>query len=105
MSKLKILPLTLKKGGCLYTQISRTDKAAIYQRMNIKYPEDISYEVFKIQIINRKKVDLPELNFKMDARIYEKFPSDSDFGKNAWASYSLEWVKEKFDLLNTVFQK
>lgn len=100
MKKLKVLPITIRKNAHDYTQIKRTKDAAIYEQFDPRLKEVVGYEVFRIFIIDRKMIDKPEMNFKLPALRYEKFPSNSDFGKSAWGCNTFERAIERFNNLN-----
>ena len=93
---MKVLAEKIKRSGYTYELLKRTDKAAIYKQIPDE-PEskNIYYEVFKIRISKAKVmfgVELPEK---------EKFPSDEDFGRSAWACVTLERAEEIYDRINS----
>lgn len=87
----------IKKSVFTYIQIARTDCVAIYAQL--LHCRIICYEVFKIKIQK-------ERNF--DGRLFpskEKFPSDSEFGKSAWAIRDFTKAYAKYVKLNAEIGK
>ena len=105
MKSLKVLPVIVHKNGFIYSQIKRTKVAAMYEQFDPRLKMVVGYEVFKVIIVDRKKIDIPEKTFKMKALKYEKFPSNSDFGKSAWTCKTIESAMEKFNSLIQIANK
>ena len=79
---MKPIPEKLRKNGFDYTLVHREGKIAIYKREYNRCPR--GYEIFKVKIrpageYNGKAI--PER---------ECFPSNSDFGNNAFSCRTLE---------------
>lgn len=88
------LPETKSKNGCYYRLVHRTEKAALY---SLRYsPEGpiVGYEVFIVRFVGESR--LPN-GAPMAA--HEKFPSNEDFGKTAWAYTTVKTAMEKFSAL------
>jgi acetoacetate decarboxylase len=82
-----------RKNGFDYELVERNDKAAIYKQVE-NYGENneyiVAYEVFLIKIRKDKSI---VGNFIEGGEI---FPSNEDFGKNAWTySTFLETLKDQ----------
>ncbi len=69
--------------GYLFTQISKTDKAFIYE---VSYDDSKHYEVFKKKINHRFGC--------------ESYPTSNAFGLWAWTFMDLESAVKKFNGLN-----
>jgi hypothetical protein len=83
------LPLSLRKNGFNYTQVCRGERSCIYaQRVRQK---QIAHEVFIVQTRSERYI----LGKIILAK--EKFPSNEDFGKTAWTTWTLEQAKMKFN--------
>jgi len=103
--KLAKLKKKIAKNGFEYTQVARSDKAAVYEGRNSKFPEDTSlfYEVFRIK--HAKGYTLYGKSGPTKGKAYnyppsERFPSNESFGQWAWTFNSKEKAMEKFDELN-----
>jgi hypothetical protein len=97
MEEVRKLKLVIKKNSYVYSQLLRNEKFAIYGQYDPSINKVIAFEIFRIYLIKRMQVKIPEKNFYMQAGIYEKFPSDSDFGKTAWSFTDYERAKKRFD--------
>ena len=71
--------------GYLFTQLSQTDKAFIYE---VSSGDGKHYEVFK-RVINRRYVCV-------------SYPTSKGFGFWAWTYMSLDKAEAKFDELNLI---
>lgn len=83
------LPVELRKNKCDYKLIKRTDKVAIYAQLT-KGCEVEAYEVFIVKW--KRGAVINGLTIKPG----EKFPSNADFGKTAWACSTLERAEMRF---------
>lgn len=99
------LPKSKSKNGYVYTQVARTDKAAIYEQkiekeINGQVGKSVGFEVFKIVV--GKPYSLVQKHGKKKGEVYhypaaEKFPGNEDFGKIAWSFVNKESALEKFE--------
>jgi hypothetical protein len=105
MEEVRQLKLVIKKNKFIYTQLLRNEKFAIYGQYDPSVDKVIGYEVFRILTIKRKQVNLPEKNFFLEAGTYEKHPSDSDFGKTAWACSNFDNAMQRFDEMTLTSKK
>ena len=92
-----LLKKKIRKSVFTYIQIARTDCVAIYAQY--LYGRVICYEVFKIKIQKERNFDGRHFPRK------EKFPSDSEFGKNAWAIRKFTQAYTKYVMLNAEIGK
>lgn len=91
---MKILPLEIKKRGCLYKQVKRTSKVALYSLCYEKGKPPIGFDVFRVRISR-------ETTFQ--GRLYppsEIFPSDTNYGQYAWSYTTEETANKKYEELN-----
>lgn len=88
---MKILDNRVRKNGFDYYLVQRNTKSAVYEQKI--YNKTIAYEVFKIKIRKEENV------FGRIIEKREKFPSNEDFGKNAWTFKSLDKAKEIYNKL------
>jgi hypothetical protein len=104
------LPATKKKNGYVYKQVSRSDKAAIYEQIVEKDINGIpgtiiGYEVFRI-IVGKPYVLIQKHGTKKGQKYSypssEKFCGNEDFGKIAWSYDTLQSAMNKFNELNEV---
>lgn len=80
----------------VYTQVIRSDKAAVYKRSrNGKIRE---FEVFKIKVLP-KGTKIFSQTLEDDE---ERYPSNGDFGKTAWSCLLEKRAMERFHELNKV---
>ena len=86
---MKLLRTQFKSHGFNYTQLERTDKAAIYKQV---WGKDGSpaYEVIAI------RVRQPDALFP---EIREEYPSSEKWGKLGWTYTDYEKAREKFKTL------
>lgn len=101
MKDFKKLDGKKKKNGYMYTLVKRTDKVAMYEQRNEKNKDDtsIGYEVFRITITNPYSIQ--QKSGPNKGRWYhyprsEKFASNEDFGRTAWAYSSYELAEKKY---------
>lgn len=104
------LPQEKNKNGYRYNLVERSDKAAIYSQVNIKFPHAdddqknpqkiIGYEVCKILIANPVTLVDKRTGRSYDYPAKEKFPGDENFGKTAWAFCTLAGAEQKFKEIN-----
>lgn len=81
-----------------YRQVKRTDKAAIYERSRNGQVYD--YEVFLIKIDPKGKVQkFPNGTTNILEDDTEKYPSNNQFGRIAWACINLEAAERRFEML------
>ncbi len=86
---MKKLPETKKKNGFIYRLIKRTLNTAMYSQESDNVSAIIGYEVFKVR---QRILNIPGAkNQKI-----EHFPSNSDFGKTAWAYSTFEMAEKKY---------
>ena len=110
--KIQKLPEIVTHKNGIFELIKRTEKVALYRKTHFKdggkfYPCSYDYfEVFIIEKMNLKNYykfisKKRNINYNLDEidDFKEKFPSDEDFGKTAWAFRSLEDSNNKFDFL------
>ena len=83
-----ILPAELRKNSYDYKLLKREGDIAIYTQSH--KGEVIGYEVFKV--LWKKGATINGQVIKPG----EKFPSDNDFGKTAWACSNLERAELRF---------
>jgi hypothetical protein len=94
------LPETKKKNGFIYTKVARNTVAAVYESKDEKgIDTSTAYEVFKIVV--GKPYSLVQKFGAKKGQVYsypaaEKFPSDEDFGKTAWAYMTYESAMKKY---------
>lgn len=85
------LPDALRKNGFLYTLLMRTDKVAMYKQESydkiLSTHTLVGYEVFLIT--EQRERSFQDRFFPRQ----ERFPSNEDFGKTAWA-YSF-WAYDR----------
>lgn len=79
-----------------FTQIKRSDKAALYQRTRLDGTIH-SFEVFKIKVV-LKGAPLP--NNKFVEEDYESYPGKYSFGKTAYSCKTLDQAEERYEELN-----
>lgn len=79
------LPLQIKSRGQTFTQIERTDNAAIYKS------SWGHYEVFRIIVQKESEA----FGVKFSER--EAYPGNSQFGNTAWCFKSLSKAANKYD--------
>jgi hypothetical protein len=99
------LPQTKSKNGYVYNLVKRSAKAAIYEQIvekeiNGEIGEKVGYEVFLISV--GKAYSLVQKCGKKKGQVYsypaaEKFASNEDFGKTAWAFNTMKAAMEKFN--------
>jgi hypothetical protein len=87
------LPEEFVRNGFRYNLVRRSEKKAIYCQtfQNIV----VGYDVFKIQVMRARFNKF--LNVQDPEK--ERFPCNTDFGKNAWSTFTLEEAIQKFDKL------
>lgn len=104
----ELLPVTKKKNGYLYKQVTRSEKAAIYEQIVEKDINGIpgttvGFEVFEIR--QGKPYSLIQKHGTKKGQIYnypatEKFPGNENFGDWAWSYQTKENAMNKFNELN-----
>lgn len=88
----------LSYNPAILTQITRSDRAAIYARSRVNEPDTIhGYEVFLIKTI---EAGSPLPGGKTVAETYESYPGSTAFGKTAWFYPTEETARRRFDALN-----
>ena len=96
MNKYKILPPKIKRGKFIYHLIKREEMVALYdQRKNRKPDRVCGYVVARIR--KKKKTKLPNGVLQPNK---EKFPSESEFGKNGWF-----YMEQSFQLASSHFNE
>lgn len=77
-----------------YTQIKRTDKAAVYMRSQNGLPYD--YETFLIKIKSKGEYPLPNGKFQVLTDDTEQYPTSSLWGRIAWSYTNIGLAMVKF---------
>ena len=80
---MKRLPEELSKNGYRYILVQRDQNRALYRQVYKNVP--IGYEVFKIRVQRARFSQI--IGTYIPA--HERFPSNSDFGRSAWAIIDL----------------
>ena len=94
MDDLRRLPLAYKSRGLNFSQLDRTDNAAIYT-------SDIgTFEVIEIKVAEAGTVKFGGKETFLPER--EVMPGDEKFGTSAWAFQSEEAARKKYEELNAV---
>lgn len=88
------LPETKRKNGCVYRQVQRSDRTAMYSLSHTDGGRTIGYEVFKIK---NTPAGTDHRGIKHEA--CEHFPSNEEFGSIAWAFTTREFAQVKYDQL------
>jgi hypothetical protein len=99
---MELLPIDYTKNNCIYHQIKRDDKRALY---SITYKENpdliVGYDVFKVKIF-------PSFTFPGTNKISpekEGLPWSEAFGSFAFSYSTLKAAEEKYEELNILSQE
>jgi len=84
-----------KCGDNKFVQIKRQDGVAMYQRFDLENNSK-GYEVFLIKVI---KEGTPLPNGSCVEESYERYPGSAQFGKTAFAPYTLKSANDHFNKL------
>lgn len=91
------LPEKIVRNGFEYTMLERTLFKALYEQFF--QGRMIGYEVW---LVNRKK---SRDKYTHIEEFFEKFPSNEEFGINAWAFHEYEKAKNCYDQISHAAQK
>lgn len=78
---MELLKVEVRKNGCRYTMVDRTNKAAMYEQ----YDKDVfvGYEVFLIK--KQKAINANMGGVEVSYQEKEAFPGNERFGVDAWS--------------------
>jgi hypothetical protein len=88
------LPKTRKKNGCFYRLLCRSERVAMYEMSYTEGGPVMSYEVFLIKVAPACVLHGHAITE------HERFPSNEEFGKSAWAYSTREFAQATFDRLS-----
>jgi hypothetical protein len=88
------IPVSFNKDGFHYSQICRSETAAIYKQSAIA-GTSVYYEVWVIRVVPSR------ILFGITYPVMEKGPRPEDWGTRGWTFYDLDSAQRRYDLVNS----